>query len=68
MIALLIQVIIVLLIVGVVWWAIEALLPLVPLPGPFAQIVRVLLIVILALILIFYILVPILHQLGSAIH
>ena len=68
MIALLIQVIIVLLIVGVVWWAIEALLPLVPLPGPFAQIVRVLLIVILALILIFYILVPLLHQLGSAIH
>jgi hypothetical protein len=62
MIPLLIQVIIVLLIVGVVWWCIEALLPLVPLPSPFAQIIRVLLILILALVIIFYILVPLLHQ------
>ena len=61
MIAALIQLIIVLLIVGVIWWALNALIPLIPLPAPFAQIIHVLLIVILALVVIYYALLPLLH-------
>jgi hypothetical protein len=53
MVAALINLVVVLLIVGVIWWAIEQLLPLIPLPAPIAQVVRVLLIVILALVIIF---------------
>jgi hypothetical protein len=64
MLGVLINLVIVLLIVGVVWWAITALLPLIPLPAPTAQIVNVLLIVIFALIIIFYILIPLLHTAG----
>lgn len=63
MIALVVQLIIALLILGIVWWAIEALLPLIPLPPPIGQVVRVLLILLLALIIIFYFLIPLLHQL-----
>lgn len=44
MIGALIQLIIVLLIAGVFWYLISALLPLVPLPAPFAQIINVLLV------------------------
>lgn len=65
MIGALIQLIIVLLIAGVFWYLISALLPLVPLPAPFAQIINVLLVCILALIVIYYALIPLLHGLGS---
>jgi hypothetical protein len=64
MIGTLIGVIITLIILGVVWWAIEQLLPLIPLPAPFAQIIRVLLIVILVLIVIYVILT----LLGGVVH
>ena len=53
----LIGIIITLIILGVVWWAINQLLPLIPLPEPFARIIRVLLIVILVLIVLWIILV-----------
>jgi len=52
MIAALINLLIVLLIVGVIWWAINAILGLIPLPAPIGQIVRIILILILALIVI----------------
>ena len=68
MVALLIQAIIVLLVIGIIWWAVEQLLPMIPLPALIHQIIRILIIVVLALVLIFYVLVPLLHQLGSAIH
>ena len=61
MIEALVHLIVVLLIVGVIWWAVLAILPLIPLPAPIGQIVHVLLIVVLALILIFYALLPLLH-------
>lgn len=67
MIGLLIQLLIVLLIVGLVYWAVTAIIGLIPLPPPFGQIANVLLIVIIALILIFYALVPILHVASSSI-
>jgi len=53
----LVGIIIALIILGVLWWAIQQLLPLIPLPEPFARIVHVLLIVILVLIVLWIILV-----------
>lgn len=52
MIAALINLLIVLLIVGVIWWAVRAILALIPLPAPIGQIVNIILILILALIVI----------------
>jgi hypothetical protein len=53
----LIGIIFVIIILGVIWWAITQLLPLIPLPEPFARIVHVLLIVILVLIVLWIIIV-----------
>jgi hypothetical protein len=53
----LIGVIVILAIFGVIWWAITQLLPLLPLPPPFARIIDVLLRVILVLIVLWVILV-----------
>ena len=50
MIGTLIGIIVLLIVVGVIYWAIEQLLPLIPLPAPFTQIIRVLMIVVLVLI------------------
>ena len=58
----LIGIIIVLIILGVIWWAVTQLLPLIPLPEPFARIIHVLLIVILVFVVLWVILV----LLGSA--
>ena len=51
----LIGIIFVIIILGVIWWAINQLLPLIPLPQPFARIVHVLLIVILVCIVLWII-------------
>jgi hypothetical protein len=56
MIGTLIGIIVLLIVVGVVWWAVQQLLPLIPLPEPFGQIVRVLLVVVLVLIVLYVIL------------
>jgi hypothetical protein len=53
----LIGIIIVLVILGVVWWAIQQLLPLIPLGEPFHTIIRVLMTVILVLVVLWVILV-----------
>lgn len=50
-----IAIIFVLIILGVVWWAIQQLLPLIPLAEPFATIIRVLLVVVLVLIVLWII-------------
>lgn len=55
MIGTLIGIIFTLIIVGVIWWAITQLLPLIPLPAPIAQIIHVLLVVILVLIVLWVI-------------
>jgi hypothetical protein len=52
----LIYIIVALIIVGVIFWAIQQLLPLIPLPEPFRRIIYVLLVVILVLIVVFVIL------------
>jgi hypothetical protein len=56
MIGTLISIVITLIIVGVIWWAIQQLLPLLPLPEPFRKIIYVLLIVILVFIVLWVIL------------
>jgi hypothetical protein len=64
MIATLINLVIVLLIIGIIWWAVTSLLPVIPLPAPIAQVIHVLVMLIFALIVIFYVLIPLLHQAG----
>jgi len=53
----LIGIIFLLIVLGVIWWAIQQLLPLIPLPEPFARIIYVLMIVILVLVVLWVILV-----------
>jgi hypothetical protein len=53
----LIAVIITLIILGVVWWAVQQLLPLIPLPEPFRRVINVLLILILVFIIIWVLLI-----------
>lgn len=55
MIATLISVILLLIVVGVVLWAVQQLLPLIPLPAPFATIINVLIIVIIVLVVVYII-------------
>ena len=57
MIGTLIGIIIVLIICGVIYWALQQLLPLIPLPEPFGRIIHVLLVVVLVLIVLWVILV-----------
>jgi hypothetical protein len=56
MIGTLIGIIVLLIVVGVIWWAIQQLLPLIPLPEPFRRIIHVLLILLLVLIVLYVIL------------
>lgn len=56
MIGTLIGIIILLIVVGVIWWAIQQLLPLIPLPEPFARIINVLLVLLLVLVVLYVIL------------
>jgi len=56
MIGTLIGIIIVLIVLGVIYWAITQLLPLIPLPEPFAKIIHVLLVLILVLVVLWVIL------------
>jgi len=56
MIGTLISIIITLIVVGVIWWAIQQLLPLLPLPEPFRKIIYVLLVVVLVFIVLWVIL------------
>lgn len=55
MIGTLISIIFTLIVLGVIWWAIQQLLPLIPLPEPFAKIIYVLMVVIVVLIVLWII-------------
>ena len=56
MIGTIISIIITLIVVGVIYWAITQLLPLIPLPEPFARIIHVLLVVLLVIVVLWVIL------------
>jgi hypothetical protein len=55
MIAALIYLIVAVIILGVVWWAVQQLLPLIPLGEPFRTILRVLIVLLTVLIVIWVI-------------
>jgi len=55
MIGTIIGIIFVLIILGVIWWAIQQLLPLIPLPDPFRTIIYVLLVVMMVIIVLWVI-------------
>jgi len=57
LIGVLISIIIALVLIGVVWWAVQQLLPLIPLGEPFGTIVRVLMTVVLVLIVLWVLIV-----------
>jgi uncharacterized membrane protein YwzB len=63
MIGAVIGLILLLVLLGVVWWGIQQLLPLVPMGEPFATIVRVLLVILLAVIVI-YVIIQLLAMAG----
>lgn len=56
MIGALIGAILTLIIAGVIFWAIQQLLPLIPLPEPFARVIYVLMTVVLVIIVLYVIL------------
>jgi hypothetical protein len=56
-IGMLVGIIVVLIIMGVIWWAVQQLLPLIPLPEPFRRIINILMMVILILVVVWVILV-----------
>ena len=64
MIGALISAIIVLIVAGVIWWAVQQLLPLIPLGEPFRKIIYVLMMVILVLIVV-YVIVMLLSSLAG---
>jgi hypothetical protein len=55
MIGALISAVLLLVVLGVIIWAVEALLPMVPLPAPFHAVIRVLIIVICVLVVVYVI-------------
>lgn len=63
MIGVLIGLIFLCIILGVVWWAINQLLPLIPLAEPFRTIIRVLMVLILVIIVL-YVIVALLGAAG----
>lgn len=63
MIGTLIGIIFLCIVLGVVWWAVQQLLPLIPLAEPFRTIIRVLMMVILVLIVL-YVIVALLGAAG----
>lgn len=55
-VAALIYIIVALIIAGVIFWAIQQLLPMVPMPEPFRRVIYVLMVVIVVLIVVYVIL------------
>jgi len=55
MIGTLISIILFLIVVGAILWAVQRLLPLIPLPAPFATIINVLITVIIVLVVVYVI-------------
>jgi hypothetical protein len=61
---LIIQLIIVMLICGFVYWVWLKLAPLMPIAEPFASVINVLIVILIGAIVLFYGIIPLLHQLG----
>lgn len=59
-----IQLIIVMLVCGFAYWVWLKLAPLMPIAEPFAGIINVLIVILIGAIVLFYAIIPLLHQLG----
>ena len=59
-----IQLIIVLLVCGFLYWVWLKLAPLMPIAEPFASIINVLIVILIGAIVLFYAIIPLLHELG----
>lgn len=64
MINLIVQIIIVLLVCGFIYWAFTALLAVMPIAEPFKTVVNVLMMVLVFAIVLFYAVIPLLNELG----
>lgn len=65
---LIIQLIIVMVVCGFVYWIWTLIRPLLPLPDPFGRIVDILVLILVAFIVLFYALIPLLRMLPRALH
>jgi len=65
---LIIQLIIVALVCGFLYWVWLQLRPLLPIAEPFSSIVNVLIVILIGAIVLFYFLIPILHMIPRSIH
>ena len=63
---LIIQLIIVMLVCGFVYWVWLKLAPLMPIAEPFASVVNVLIVILIGAIVLFYAVIPLLNTLGHA--
>ena len=61
---LIIQLIIIMLVCGFVYWVWLKLAPLMPIAEPFASIINVMIIILIGAIVLFYAIIPLLHSLG----
>lgn len=61
---LIIQLIIVLLVCGFIYWVWLKIAPLLPVAEPFTSIINVLIVVLIGAIILFYIVIPLLNSLG----
>ncbi len=66
--ALIINIIIVLIIAGFLFWAVKLIIGLIPMDAWFKQIIEVLLTIMIVAVVIFYVLIPLLRQLPSLGH
>lgn len=65
---LIIQLIVVMLICGFCYWVWTLVRPLLPIAGPFAQVVDILVLVLIGFIVLFYALIPLLKMLPRMLH
>ena len=63
----LLEIIVILIIAGVFWWAINALLPMIPLPDQIRRVINVLLTVIIVLIVL-WVIIGLLGLFGQSLH
>jgi len=60
-----IQIVVWLLIAGFVFWALKQIVALIPLDAMFKQVIDVLIVILAAAIILFKVIIPLLHMLGS---
>ena len=65
---LIIQLIIVMLICGFIYWVYQKLIPFAPIAEPFKGVLNVLVLILIGAIILFYVIIPILRLLPRVIH